>query len=379
MLASRNLNVPLIYTKQNEITNPVENSNVSDTSESNQHSHHQGVKPKIVLSNEENKSQLDDKINEDNEINQTNSRSIDCSLTCISKINRDLNNEKLICVSSGCNVLGNACFCKQCPPSKVHYANYDIVDTAINTSGELPGNDTSEVLCTLKGILAQLQLMNKSTSQISVISETMQKLLQDKKTIPGESCLIANSQIRQNCTTKADENSLNWTSEQNKWITPPNISIKEIREQNMQVKNPIHSTPMQIDKSRNDLHQIINDTTVTNSVIKPTDLSFSFDSTANVLSSNHVNYPLEPQVVVIPLTKTLEPEDTTMHPATSIENQEPEKITITPTIPKPETESTTITPVVDDSPSTGIMGHFLVKFLAAVIVSNVIRLQKVPK
>ena len=47
MLASKDLNVPLIYTKNKQSMNPVKKSKVSDISES---------KLKIVVSKEENKS-----------------------------------------------------------------------------------------------------------------------------------------------------------------------------------------------------------------------------------------------------------------------------------------------------------------------------------
>ena len=336
MLASRDLNVPLIYTKNKESMDPVEKSKISDISES---------KLKNVVSKEEKKSHLDNKINVENERNQTNCEVIDSSLTCTTKINSVPNN-----VNSDCSTLANSCFTKHCNASNTNYANDDLVSTADIRSGELTENNNSEVLCTLKAILEQLQIMNKSTSQISVISETMEKLLKDNKSISVDP------------DSKGVLSTLNWTSEKNKWMTPPNAPREQI---------PIHSTPVQREKNRSDLHQIINDTTETNSVVKPTDLSLSFESTANAVSAKQLSYPLEPEIIIIPLP--LEPKP---H-ASNKGNQE----TVN-SFGIREPEITTITPVVDSNPknpSIGIMGLVLVKFLAAVIVSNVMRLQKNPK
>ena len=166
---------------------PVEKSKISDISES---------KLKNVVSKEEKKSHLDNKINVENERNQTNCEVIDSSLTCITKINSVPNN-----VNSDCSTLANSCCTKHCNASNTNYANDDLVSTADIRSGELTENNNSEVLCTLKAILEQLQIMNKSTSQISVISETMEKLLKDNKSISVDP------------DSKGVLSTLNWTSE----------------------------------------------------------------------------------------------------------------------------------------------------------------------
>ena len=262
MLASRNLNVPLVYTNTNDIIDHCgATNNMSMTSEKKS-SH-------LLQINELSISGVNE---------QTNYINSDCSLTCESQKN-----------CGQLNIISNnKCTKPDAAPTAAAAALVDGASTGVE--------------CTLQAILAELKIVNKNTSQINVLATTMQKFIQEEKQVNG-----VNQNNSFNCEASdidiISNSSLNWTFEQNKWMTPSN---KISRQANVQTFNLLHSTPVLRDPVIQDLQDIFDNISTTTNENKPQDISLPLNI------STKDNLPKQnPQ---IPMVSTQKPVETTILP-----------------------------------------------------------------
>ena len=105
--------------------------------------------------------------------------------------------------------------------------------------------------------------------------------------------------------------SLNWTSVQNKWITPPK---DDIRPPNLQINKPIHSTPALKDQVKKDLHVVFNNISKeTDNTEKSRDCVFPLNDIVNITQNCQVE-TIESQEKASTISSSRELEGTTILP-----------------------------------------------------------------
>ena len=138
---------------------------------------------------------------------------------------------------------------------------------------------------TLKAVLEQLVVLNKSTALINARSENICEFLQGKNFISYVQGIVKKPEFDRSEVENSSINSLNWTSEQNKWMTPQNKDIKLAK---VKYDNPLHSTPLPKDLVKLDLLDCFNNITTDISESDSLDLSNSLESIRNNTESDSV-------------------------------------------------------------------------------------------